>query len=115
MDEDLDRKMLHGCLELLVLGRLARGERHGYGMRKDMSDQSDSYFCPAFGRLYPLLADLEKRRLVRSRRQKAGESRIIRVYTLTAEGRQELGRRLDKWRVFSSSMNRLLAGCSRPA
>ena len=115
MNEDVDRKMLHGCLEMLVLACLAKEERHGYGMRKDMSDRSRSYFCPAFGRLYPLLAALEQRGLVRSRRQKAGKSRVIRVYSLTLAGRRELSWRLDKWRMFSRRMEDLLADCPRPA
>ena len=109
MSEDLDRKMLHGCLELLVLGALARQARHGYAIRRDLADRSDAYFTPAFGRLYPLLADLERRGLVRGRNEKAGESRVIRVYTLTARGRQELRFRRTKWKKFSVSVNRVLA------
>lgn len=101
--------MLHGCLELLVLGTLSRQARHGYAIRRELANRSRSYFTPAFGRLYPLLADLERRGLVLGRNEKAGENRVIRVYVLTARGRHELAFRRMKWKKFSTSVNRVLA------
>lgn len=59
--------MLHGNAETLVLALLAEDEQYGYRMRKDLATRSHHYFQVAFGRLYPLLAAMERRGLVRAR------------------------------------------------
>lgn len=71
----LERTMLHGNAETLVLALLARQPQHGYQIRKELATRSQHYFQVAFGRLYPLLAAMEQRGLVTSRLLKAGKSR----------------------------------------
>ncbi len=106
--EDLDRKMLHGNAETLVLALLAGGDKHGYGIRREIADRSRQYFNLAFGRLYPMLDDLEERGLVQSRMVKVGEIRERRVYAITSTGRKELEMRRIKWRRFLEGMNQVL-------
>jgi DNA-binding PadR family transcriptional regulator len=104
----LERKMLHGNAETLVLGLLAENAQHGYQLRKELATRSRHYFQFAFGRLYPLLAAMERRGLVTARWMKAGRSRERRKYAITAKGLAELRTRKQKWRQFSEAMNRLL-------
>jgi DNA-binding PadR family transcriptional regulator len=104
----LERKMLHGNAETLVLALLARQPQHGYQIRKELAARSQHYFQFAFGRLYPLLAAMEQRGLVTSRLVRAGKSHERRSYTITAKGLAELRLRKQKWRQFSAAMDRIL-------
>ena len=106
----LERKMLHGNAETLVLALLSEDEQYGYQMRKELAEQSHHYFQFAFGRLYPLLAAMERRGLVRARWVKAGKSRQRKHYEITAKGLAELRERKHKWRQFREAMDRVLSG-----
>ena len=96
--------MLHGNAETLVLALLAEKPRHGYGIRKELAARSHDYFQFAFGRLYPLLASMEERRLVTSRIVEPGKHHERRIFTITAKGLAEFRRRKQKWRQFSEAM-----------
>jgi DNA-binding PadR family transcriptional regulator len=104
----LERKMLHGNAETLVLALLARQPQHGYQIRKELATRSHHYFQFAFGRLYPLLAAMEQHGLVTSRLVKAGKSRQRRDFKITANGLSELRLRRQKWRQFSDAMDQIL-------
>ena len=104
----LERTMLHGNAETLVLALLARQPQHGYQIRKELAVRSHHYFQVAFGRLYPLLSALEQRGLVTSHLVKADQSHERRNYTITAKGLAELRVRKRKWRQFSEAMDRVL-------
>ena len=104
----LERKMLHGNAETLVLALLAEDESYGYQMRRELAERSHHYFQFAFGRLYPLLAAMERRGLVRARWVKAGRSRERKHYEITAKGLSELRERKQKWRQFREAMDRAL-------
>ena len=107
---ELDRKMLHGNAETLVLALLAEDEQYGYQMRKELATRSHHYFQFAFGGLYPLLATLERRDLVRARWVKAGKARQRRHYEITAKGLAELRERKQRWRQFREAMDHVLGG-----
>ena len=64
--------MLHGNAETLVLALLAEKPQHGYQIRKKLAARSQHYFQFAFGRLYPLLAEMEQRDPVPARLVKTG-------------------------------------------
>lgn len=90
MDEPLDvLAFAKGINELLVLGALADGPRHGYQIALEMAERSKGLFVLQHGTLYPLLHRLEKAKLVRSEWEKEG-GRKRRVYVLTAAGKKRL-------------------------
>jgi PadR family transcriptional regulator PadR len=107
--KSLDREMLHGHAETLVLALLSRGESYGYQLRKDLAVRSRHYFQFAFGGLYPLLRRLEKRNLARARWVKSRGVREHKQYVITAKGLAELEARKRKWRQFSKAMERVLS------
>jgi DNA-binding PadR family transcriptional regulator len=87
-----------------------RRRKYGYQLRKELEARSQQYFQFAFGRLYPLLAGLDRRGLVRARWVKAGKARQRRHYQITPKGLAELRERKQKWRQFRNAMDRLLDG-----
>ena len=104
----LERKLLHGNAETLVLALLAEQPQHGYQLRRELATRSHDYFQVAFGGLYPRLASMEQRRLVTSRIVQPGKHHERRIFTITAAGRAELRLRKQKWRLFSEAMSRIL-------
>jgi len=107
--KSLDRGMLHGYAETLVLALLANGEGYGYQLWKDLARRSKHYFQFSFGSLYPTLRTLEKRGLARARWVKPRGARDRKSYVITAKGLKELEARKRNWRQFSSAMERVLS------
>jgi PadR family transcriptional regulator PadR len=105
---NLDREMLHGNAETLVLALLAEDEGYGYQLRKDLATRSKHYFQFGYGRLYPLLRTLEDRGLARAKWVKAGRARQRKHYSITVKGLAELDERKRKWREFSKAMEGIL-------
>jgi len=109
----LDRELLHGNAETLVLALLAKNESYGYRLRQELALRSHHYFQFAFGRLYPMLRGLEQRGLVRARWVKAGKVRERKQYEITAKGRGELAERIRKWQQFAAAMDLILSSPQR--
>lgn len=105
----LERELLHGNAETLVLVLLAQSESYGYQLRKELALRSHHYFQFSFGRLYPLLRGLEQRGMVTARWQKAGRVRKRKQYDITDKGRAELRERIRKWQQFSTAMDLVLS------
>jgi DNA-binding PadR family transcriptional regulator len=104
----LDREMLHGNAETLVLALLAEKSWHGYRLRQELAARTNDYFQMGFGRLYPLLHSMARRRLVTASDVKVGRVREQRRYVISARGRAELRERKRRWRQFCAAMNRVL-------
>jgi len=104
--------MIKGHTEMLILALLHHGESmHGYRIRQELSDISHEVVHPSFGRLYPLLAQMEKKSWLKSRKETVCERRVRNTYRITARGQTELKRRAKKWDLFSAGINRLLKTC----
>jgi len=85
-----------GTTALAVLAGLERGEVYGYGLRRDVHRKTKGIFGLNEGALYPLLHSLERRGLVRVRREKV-RGRWRKYYRITARGRRDLVRRRRDW------------------
>jgi len=107
--KNLNRELLHGNSETLVLALLAEDECYGYQVRRELAARSHHYFQSSFGRLYPLLRGLERRSLVNARWVKAGKARERKHYAITAKGRAELRERKQKWQQFCVAMDLVLS------
>lgn len=108
MMDTMHRQLLHGTTTLLVLAVLADGERHGYGIRQKLIQNTHSEAVPSEGNLYPLLAGLEKRGLVRSHIEKGRGKQERLVYGITVRGRKELQAQANRWQTFSYHVNKFL-------
>lgn len=109
MSRNVEREMLRGNWETLVLALLARGEGYGYQMRKDLAIRSRNTLQIGFGRLYPVLATLERRGLARARWVKTPGSREHKHYVITPKGLAEFQSRKRSWRQFSQGMDFVLS------
>jgi PadR family transcriptional regulator, regulatory protein PadR len=100
---------LKGHLDLLVLGVLADGPKHGYAVIEELRVRSGDAFDIPEGTLYPVLHRLERANLLASEWvEVAGRRR--RLYRLTDQGRAALVTEQAEWQKFASAVAGVLAG-----
>lgn len=75
-----------------VLLLLDERPRHGYEILMELADRSDGNWRPSPGSIYPVLKSLTEEGLVHPEQE---EGR--RVFHLTDEGREMVGRRRESW------------------
>jgi transcriptional regulator len=96
-----------GSAEVLILGTLEERSRHGYEIARLIEERSGGEIVFNSATLYPTLARLEARGLVRGRWvEKAGQRRR-RYYRITAPGRAVLGEQRGSWRRFVDALSRV--------
>ena len=100
--------LLQGTLDLLVLKILAGGPNHGYGIAMRIHELSDDVLKVEEGSLYPALYRLERQGWIRSEWRVTEHNRRARYYSLTREGRRQVGDEIAQWRRMSRAVNLVL-------
>jgi DNA-binding PadR family transcriptional regulator len=96
-----------GQLELLLLGVLRSGPRHGYAVISELRDLTQGMFDLPEGTVYPALHRLQDGGLLASDWEHvAGRRR--RVYRLTDGGRRALSTEKQRWRSFAAAVDAVL-------
>lgn len=98
---------LNGVPELLVLRLLSRREMYGYEVVKAIQTASQEAFSFGEGCVYPVLHELEARKLVKSRRVEV-EGRTRLYYELTDAGKRRLEALTKQWTEVSSGVATVL-------
>jgi PadR family transcriptional regulator PadR len=102
-------EVLQGTLDLLILKALLFGPLHGWGISKRVRQLSNDAFQVYQGSLYPALYRLEDKGWVESDSGASAEGRKVRVYRLTPKGRRAFAAERESWRVFSTTLDQVLA------
>ncbi|GAB1817772.1 PadR family transcriptional regulator [Herbidospora sp. RD11066] len=101
----MELELRRGVIVLAVLSQLG-GFRYGYELRQALAEQG---MAIEEGTLYPLLRRLETQgALISEWRTDGGSPR--RYYTLSDDGREQLGRLARSWRDLTVTMDKLLEG-----
>jgi DNA-binding PadR family transcriptional regulator len=100
--------------EILVLGILRDGEKHGYQIALDVADASVGLFELRHGTLYPILHRLEGRGWIEGRWD-GGAGRTKKVYRLTSEGRRHLHGEADRFEALARGILHIVRGPGRAA
>ena len=101
-------ELLQGTLDLLILQTLVWGPQHGYGLSQSIRLHSGERFQVDTGSLYPALHRLEKQRSIRSEWQLSDNKQRVKLYSLTAEGRQQLVTERSRWELLIEAMAGIL-------
>lgn len=101
--------LLQGTLDLLILKTLAAEPRHGWAIAKRIQEVSRDVLLVNQGSLYPALYRLEDDDLIVGEWGTSDEGRRIKVYRLTASGRQRLAQERKTWRLFAGAVDLILA------
>ncbi len=106
----LERELMRGAVPTAVMQVLAGGEMYGYELVEALTRQSNGVLGIGQSTLYPLLYNLEAKRLVTSRLDETG-ARPRRFYRLTPRGRRKLADETKQWQALWGAFRALgLAG-----
>lgn len=106
----MDKELLKGSIEILLLSLLVEEDCYGYDMTKKLRILSEDTYHMNEGTLYPALKRLEKKECVTSywSDEKSGTRR--KYYSITDTGRKELNSKLSNWKQISQLIDRTLEG-----
>ena len=91
-----------------MLALLEHRRRHGYEIGKQIESISGGRLVFRISSLYPLLAKLEDRGLIRGRWVERSGERRRRYYELTAAGREKLGQQKEEFDSFVDAVSTIL-------
>jgi PadR family transcriptional regulator len=100
--------LLQGTLDLLILTSLAREPLHGWGIAKRILSLSDDVLSVQQGSLYPALHRLEQQGWIEAEWRDTGLGPRAKFYTLTKDGKKQLGKELESWNRLSSAVRLVL-------
>lgn len=105
----VDRELLKGSTNLLVLSVLENENMYGYEMIKKIKTKSENLFEFQEGTLYPILHKLEEKGFISSYWDEvSGKKR--KYYSLTNEGKKQLKSQKEEWKEFSTRVNQVIGG-----
>jgi len=102
--------LLPGTLEMLVLRTLAIEPMHGYAIAQHIHRISKEALKVEEGSLYPALQRILVKKWAKAEWRESANGRRIRVYTLTAAGRKQLGLEEAKFNALYGAIARVLKG-----
>jgi transcriptional regulator len=102
--------LVQGTLDLLVLGALSGGPRHGYGIATVIEERTDGALEVEDGALYQALHRLDRAGLVEAEWRPSENNRRARYYALTSAGRRRLRDDSVTWRRYSQAVEAVLQG-----
>jgi transcriptional regulator len=108
MPPDQKSDLLQGTLDMLILKVVALGPTHGYAIAQRLQQMSRDVLQVQQGSLYPALHRLEKRGWLRAEWAASDTGRDARFYTLTREGRRQLGEQRANWDRLSAAVSGIM-------
>jgi PadR family transcriptional regulator, regulatory protein PadR len=103
--------LLPGLLDLLILKCLSAQEMHGYAIAQYIQATSKDVIRVQEGSLYPALQRMRQKGLIRSEWRTTANNQRARYYTITADGRKQLGEEHAGFTELMTAVQRIL----RPA
>lgn len=105
----INKELLKGSTNLLVLSLLEKENMYGYQMIKKLSEKSKNVFELQEGTLYPILHSLEEKNYISSYWDTTGAKKR-KYYTITKEGKKHLKEKKTEWETFSAGVNQVVGG-----
>lgn len=108
---DIDKELLKGCIDTMLICLLNNSDMYGYALVKKVREVSESKFELKEGTLYLALKRLEKNKIIESYwgKEKSGGGRR-KYYKITASGEKYLHKKKNEWIFLNSIMNKFLGG-----
>ena len=100
--------LVPGTLEMLILRTLLRGPVHGYGIAQRIQNASNDVLAVEEGSLYPALQRLLRKGWVTAAWGTTGLNRRARFYTITRDGRKQLGEEVSAFKRVTRAIERVL-------
>ncbi len=105
----IDKELLKGSTNLLILKLLEKENMYGYQMIKELQSKSENIFELKEGTLYPILHLLEEKGYITSYWDES-TSKKRKYYSITKKGRDVLKEKEEEWKIFSNGVNKVIGG-----
>jgi len=110
-----ESQLLRGIAPTVVLEILSRGTMYGYELRKAIEQRSNDILVLGKGTLYPLLYNLEAKKLVKGKWEMKGSNRPKRYYSITSKGKTQLAKQKEQLSELQIGLNLVFGGAITPA
>lgn len=105
----IDKELLKGSTNMLVLSLLEKENMYGYEMIKKLNIKSEKVFDFQEGTLYPILHNLEANNFITSYwDETTGKKR--KYYSITKKGKKNLQSKKEEWKNFCNGINLVIGG-----
>ena len=98
---------MRGAGPVAVLGLLEQREMYGYELAEALSRQTDGVLAMGQSTLYPLLYNLERKKLIHSAWRESESGRKRKYYALTKKGATRLQAQRREWENLVGAMANL--------
>lgn len=105
----MDREMMKGSIDLLLLSLIAQRDSYGYEMTRALKQLSDGAYEMSEGTLYPALRRLERKLWISSYWSDTPSGRR-KYYKITEEGKKELEKKRESWNFINHLVKRSSEG-----
>ncbi len=110
-----ESQLLKGIAPVVVLEILSRGKMYGYELSEAIEQRSGEILTLGKGTLYPLLYNLEARKLVKGNWEKSDSGRKRRYYSITGKGKDQLAKQKTQLKNLVSGLDLVFGGALSPA
>jgi len=97
-----------GSVQLCLLALLAKEQKYGFQIIRELRDRSDGFFDLKEGTLYPALRRLEERGFVESHWVEPESGNPRKYYRITERGRRALSEGRELWERMTAGARRVL-------
>ena len=105
-----ESQLLKGVAPVVVLEILSAGRMYGYELSQAIEQRSGQVLTLGKGTLYPLLYNLEAKKLVKAKWESAETSRKRRYYSITGKGKGELAKQKAQLKELTVGLNLVFGG-----
>jgi len=110
-----ESQLLKGIAPVVVLEILSRGPMYGYELSQAVEQRSGKILTLGKGTLYPLLYNLEAKKLIAGKWEDKEVARKRRYYSITDTGMIELAKQKTQLKELSTGLNLIFGGAFSPA
>lgn len=109
----IESELMRGAGPIAVLSLLEQREMYGYELVEALSRRTEGVLAMGQSTLYPLLYNLERKKLIRSRWRRAESGRRRKYYALTKKGEAWLAAQQAQWDSLVQAMGRIGLGSAQ--
>jgi len=103
----IERELMRGAGPVAVLQLLEQREMYGYELIEAMANRTEGVLAMGQSTLYPLLYNLENKKLIKGTWRDAPSGRRRKYYALTRRGLQHLTTHRQQWQELVAAMRGL--------
>ncbi len=104
----MDKEILKGSLDVILLQLLTEDEMYGYKIAKRIKKMANNSLEIGEGTLYPALKRLEEKKYLEAYWDSSGCGNNRKYYKTTENGKTELGKKLESWNTINDLIQGLI-------